>query len=182
MLRFNRIINSIMQQLISDFNTSYVTVQQRKSWEERKVMNKFQYILCYGSTYFSYIKIISESKISIHPMLRFNRHKFVFLKSLIKFQYILCYGSTDFFMENLEKVLRFQYILCYGSTQVKFGVIKKDMVFQYILCYGSTLISPPFKIIMVNFNTSYVTVQPNPHPIPNHPHQYFNTSYVTVQH
>ena len=56
---------------------------------------KFQYILCYGSTY---------KKKRLKP-------------SFYKFQYILCYGSTPkkVFYKIIQK--KFQYILCYGSTR-----------------------------------------------------------------
>ena len=62
-------------------------------WKPRRE-RKFQYILCYGST----VNLPSKSplilKISIHPMLRFNSGQNVPTQLPTAFQYILCYGST----------------------------------------------------------------------------------------
>ncbi len=77
----------------SNFNTSYVTVQQYEGQGVKADDTRFQYILCYGSTYISdrwsassrnfntsYVTVQQESplvsgksnQISIHLMLRFN--------------------------------------------------------------------------------------------------------------
>ena len=54
------------------FNTSYVTVQQSNQIVRVKLLARFQYILCYGSTgFFMYVCFL-----------------------ILEFQYILCYGST----------------------------------------------------------------------------------------
>ena len=54
-----------------NFNTSYVTVQQRQLSKNSKSIN-----------------------ISIHPMLRFNETFLPDIYIPVEFQYILCYGST----------------------------------------------------------------------------------------
>ena len=107
-----------------------------------RVLNVFQYILCYGSTGSLYWKPRRERK----------------------FQYILCYGSTSSSFIIIKIIKKFQYILCYGSTvnlPSKSPLILKISIhpmlrfnsgqnvptqlptaFQYILCYGSTMIIP----------------------------------------
>ena len=124
------------------------------------LLEKFQYILCYGSTGISKSSLIS----------------------IAWFQYILCYGSTVVKLKNPDVKDIFQYILCYGSTlwcankslaslcisihpMLRFnyvlnGIDWKQRKFQYILCYGSTPTIKLPKIKKHNFNTSYVTVQP----------------------
>ena len=159
MLRFNPTIRKRNKQFILNFNTSYVTVQpfQKNGGIFFYVISihpmlrfnltvpnvsglvlKFQYILCYGSTY-----LINNN--------------FVGAK---KFQYILCYGSTIIPFPIIIIPFLFQYILCYGSTFVM--ATEKEILFnfntsyvtvqlwmfqqstqtgskfQYILCYGST--------------------------------------------
>ena len=56
---------------VLDFNTSYVTVQQKSS-----------------------LVILIFKIISIHPMLRFNGCYKCYYDFISEFQYILCYGST----------------------------------------------------------------------------------------
>ena len=55
---------------------------------------KFQYILCYGSTF------------CVFSVTALDRG----------FQYILCYGSTTRKTRKDAVLVKFQYILCYGST------------------------------------------------------------------
>ena len=99
-----------------NFNTSYVTVQLLKKffiklykkisihlmlrfnygwYSNIWIRRKFQYILCYGSTFIFFHK-------KIPPKI---------------FQYILCYGSTTHSGFRLLQQNQFQYILCYGSTK-----------------------------------------------------------------
>ena len=141
---------------------------------------EFQYILCYGSTptrattqarrknfNTSYVtvqptvkrRIYQISRISIHPMLRFNPFPKWELLNVIKFQYILCYGSTydDSMLHGKSTI--FQYILCYGSTGLIICSSRNNSIFQYILCYGSTKSGTQGVCFKKNFNTSYVTVQ-----------------------
>ena len=54
--------------------------------------------------------------------------------------------------------------------------------FQYILCYGSTFLKILIMMMIIYFNTSYVTVQPQNYDIIVGSGWNFNTSYVTVQH
>ena len=164
---------------------------------------KFQYILCYGSTNANTTRATATNKISIHPMLRFNVIISHQLQCKKGFQYILCYGSTAVSICSRSINPTFQYILCYGSTAFRARRRVRGMEFQYILCYGSTIcpcqkhvrnrisIHPMLRfnlsnvlriLILLHFNTSYVTVQQvqvwyNCGIIQN-----FNTSYVTVQH
>ena len=121
----------------------------------------------------------------------------------MKFQYILCYGSTVLTVPNvcgvdisIHPMLRFNYLINNNFVGAK--------KFQYILCYGSTKRRSGQRNFVQNFNTSYVTVQPQARR-QNHRAQakfqyilcygstweiffqdmlkrYFNTSYVTVQH
>ena len=42
---------SVSGKTIKHFNTSYVTVQQMQHWQFLTLLIKFQYILCYGSTF-----------------------------------------------------------------------------------------------------------------------------------
>ena len=97
--------------------------------------------------------------ISIHLMLRFNAIFHFKPKRNNAFQYILCCGST---LRSLE------YLCVY-------------FLFQYILCCGSTLILLECKILIGNFNTSYVAVQRFETKNLNLCLVHFNTSYVAVQ-
>ena len=64
-------VSRIALQRGTNFNTSYVTVQPYGGLV-RQAPNKFQYILCYGSTKGLYLLNYFD----------------------LSFQYILCYGST----------------------------------------------------------------------------------------
>ena len=120
----------------------------------------FQYILCYGSTFFctafyrgrkhfntSYVTVQlipthnknPPKNISIHLMLRFNNPLNVSNCRPFKFQYILCYGSTPCLNQYKILIAIFQYILCYGSTPWLPYPQHFLRQFQYILCYGSTM-------------------------------------------
>ena len=61
------------------------------------------------------------------------------------------------------------------------GLLRDLKEFQYILCYGSTRPFIKCKFGIINFNTSYVTVQLYLPTLLNQSHLNFNTSYVTVQ-
>ena len=181
MLRFNRLapeknnwLNKISIHPMLRFNF------QGKKHTFPKI-KRFQYILCYGSTFWTQRWKCYYDLISIHPMLRFNAERMTRFMPYIKFQYILCYGSTLRENSKLNSHIRFQYILCYGSTLFCFLVLFGYETFQYILCYGSTGfkacdISATFISIhpMLRFNGGcevYYLIELN-----------FNTSYVTVQH
>ena len=97
--------------------------------------------------------------ISIHLMLRFN----IFIR---------CHRGNDIHI-SIHLMLRFNL-----TFESMFYVYKE---FQYILCYGSTRMEIQNHQLILNFNTSYVTVQPlcfwdKIKLLIN-----FNTSYVTVQ-
>ena len=83
--------------------------------------------------------------------------------------------------EHVNVHLQFQYILCCGSTlwySIKGGDF---LAFQYILCCGSTFFCNEFGEENVDFNTSYVAVQPLLYTLSRISVSYFNTSYVAVQ-
>ena len=114
MLRFNEDAVEIRKTAEKNFNTSYVTVQQLLP----NVKNE-------------------KTKISIHPMLRFNGNYLDPLESRRVFQYILCYGST------LLLFLMFFYFNHFNTSYVtvqqrKISLKFPPLRFQYILCYGST--------------------------------------------
>ena len=73
MLRFNLESNKSSPPLYN-FNTSYVTVQHAYDLYQF-YQNKFQYILCYGSTLIRFFAL-KFCIISIHPMLWFNEKVF----------------------------------------------------------------------------------------------------------
>ena len=145
-----------------------------------QIGQKFQYILCYGSTYF-------PSSVDFKILL---------------FQYILCYGSTNLCSQQIQIVPAFQYILCYGSTMVyqfvkitlrisihlmlRFNLnsspyCSNECRFQYILCYGSTLTSQRKLDCVVEFQ--YILCYGSTESLEweGFNKQHFNTSYVTVQ-
>ena len=130
-----------------------------KEHEHVNVHQKFQYILCYGSTSEWCRGFRFCFWISIHPMLRFN-----------------CFDCSYEAYRG-----KFQYILCYGST-VRVGTrLSNSLKFQYILCYGSTLLESCNSRCLSNFNTSYVTVQQAQRIRTACRFSNLNTSYVTVQ-
>ena len=67
---------------------------------------KFQYILCYGST-LALLLLTRLVLISIHLMLRFNAKCNNKLPTPKRFQYILCYGST---VRSFMFLLNFTFI------------------------------------------------------------------------
>ncbi len=98
-------------------------------------------------------------KISIHPMLRFNKESAVEASLPSLFQYILCYGSTEVKNEirnrypkiSIHPMLRFNsklnnkftLILYFNTSYVTVQHLRVSHIsflitFQYILCYGST--------------------------------------------
>ena len=163
------------------FNTSYVTVQHRKTPSTFFKGRIFQYILCYGSTKptcsscagcanfntsyvtvqrFSPIFFNPSWRISIHPMLRFNvSHdlKVIVPQTNFNTSYVTVQRSV-LGIRTLRTSI-FQYILCYGSTLLLNPLKFLNKLFQYILCYGSTKIKFLGFLCQVHFNTSYVTVQ-----------------------
>jgi len=146
---------------LCSFNTSYVSVQDWQLPWYRRLLQLFQYILCFGSREIRAITL-KIAKVSIHPMFRFkhNPKGQSFIRR--KFQYILCFGSRGNLTSDFKAVLRvsihpmfrfkrqaayttiyvvntFQYILCFGSS--KDNVVKdfNTLLFQYILCFGSSI-------------------------------------------
>jgi len=143
---------------------------------------KFQYILCFGSSEETYKSFAFKAE----------------------FQYILCFGSISSH-QNIYHLLEHVSIHPMFRFKIKIAAIKYVCdSFQYILCFGSrsgdvvqtiTLpnvsIHPMFRfkgkfvwmiwLIVLRFNTSYVSVQEfiphNIFPLQN----CFNTSYVSVQ-
>ena len=159
MLRFNQVGYHGLEQILINFNTSYVTVQPPRLAASAGAFLLFQYILCYGSTYLG------------------NGYR----EYYFGFQYILCYGSTGTRFIRTRRYTEFQYILCYGSTTIK------NIIFTYPLHFNTSYVTvqQPFIVAQsaqeLDFNTSYVTVQLHCACQTNHLDRYFNTSYVTVQ-
>ena len=63
-------------------------------------------------------------------------------------------------LNGASKSKIFQYILCCGSTVTVWETVQALSEFQYILCCGSTKCFVSIDILGLNFNTSYVVVQP----------------------
>ena len=138
MLRFN-IIGGDNSNISRNFNTSYVTVQLKQSIILSS-KDKFQYILCYGSTAtkICFQKIFHT--ISIHPMLRFNpRQK----ANPEKKKIISIHPMLRFNMRRLVK-----YSLRINNFNTSYVTVQ-----LYYACKLS--------ITLNYFNTSYVTVQLN---------------------
>ena len=113
MCRF-KIINIYYQKILADFNTSYVSVQEKREIEF-KIIKLFQYILCVGSRFY---KLLENS-------------------SSYEFQYILCVGSRTDSASHGSYSSEFQYILCVGSSVPLPFCSAVPPLFQYILCVGS---------------------------------------------
>ena len=95
MLRFN--ILGGLNNVFSCFISIHLMLRfNKKQNQKRKKFEKFQYILCYGST------------LSIHLKKRMQIH---FNTSYVTVQHLLATGFKD-------NQLAFQYILCYGSTLI----------------------------------------------------------------
>ena len=159
MLRFNQVGYHGLEQILINFNTSYVTVQPPRLAASAGAFLLFQYILCYGSTYLG------------------NGYR----EYYFGFQYILCYGSTGTRFIRTRRYTEFQYILCYGSTTIK------NIIFTYPLHFNTSYVTVQRDSLLVftsttYFNTSYVTVQPVKPRMGINSFGSFNTSYVTVQH
>ena len=126
--------------LFRDFNTSYVAVQLFFWLLELELSYHFNtsYVAVQPSHRFRAIYCVV---ISIHLMLRFNRsnNRICIVYIFISIHLMLRFNSLKEAVEWL--VYPFQYILCCGSTL--------NMLFSWIL--------------RVNFNTSYVAVQPPPY-------------------
>ena len=141
-----------------DFNTSYVTVQ-RTVTIKLEFIPEFQYILCYGSTFFctafyrgrkhfntSYVTVQlipthnknPPKNISIHLMLRFNNSKYLRIIPKYKISIHLMLRFNTDISPVFCNFFKFQYILCYGSTPCLNQYKILIAIFQYILCYGST--------------------------------------------
>ena len=140
MLRFN--ILGGLNNVFSCFISIHLMLRfNKKQNQKRKKFEKFQYILCYGSTLSIHLKKrmqihFNTSYVTVQHLLATG-----FKDNQLAFQYILCYGSTLIPCTNRAKTIIFQYILCYGSTCWT-SINKQDSTeFQYILCYGSTSFS-----------------------------------------
>ena len=97
--------------------------------------------------------------ISIHLMLWFNASRtwrWAGRKNFNTSYVMVQHNGVD--IEEL--VDSFQYILCYGSTSSDIFSKRSFKSFQYILCCGSTLVWSEHIQHNLNFNTSYVVVQP----------------------
>ena len=170
----------IIQQSGSNFNTSYVTVQRffwklklqkvkisihpmlrfnGKKIKQHGRRNRFQYILCYGSTLILPHVVIKNGYFNTSYV---TVQHFVSVLAGIRqttFQYILCYGSTSciirfryFSIISIHPMLRFNVksikekyfkILISIHPMLRFNnyggcLMSNREEFQYILCYGST--------------------------------------------
>ena len=118
------------------FNTSYVSVLLRRFRNSFFPTFRFQYIVCFGST-FVYANM--------------NGGK-------VKFQYIVCFGSTTIIKQGNIAVLGFQYIVCFGSTEIilEHTRLAKDFNTSYVsvlhFCWNGVELWQQY------FNTSYVSV------------------------
>ena len=122
--------------IIKNFNTSYVSVQEKSS-KRGSPLFLFQYILCVGSS-------LLDGKVDLEQT---------------KFQYILCVGSRFKSACVIDCYIAFQYILCVGSSPTFPFAFCSLLLFQYILCVGSRLSQILYKDAGPHFNTSYVSVQ-----------------------
>ena len=137
MLRFNQVGYHGLEQILINFNTSYVTVQPPRLAASAGAFLLFQYILCYGSTYLG------------------NGYR----EYYFGFQYILCYGSTGTRFIRTRRYTEFQYILCYGSTQQSMQHSAPQPNFNTSYVTVQHTLCTLQKQVLSNFNTSYVTVQ-----------------------
>ena len=157
MLRFNKFVfiadsdcSSISIHLMLRFNIPFkkmegffygISIHLMLRFNNYKMLvlfgrQRFQYILCYGSTL-----ILLECKISIG---NFNT-SYVTVQRKSKNQLLI------FRKISIHLMLRFNIL----DPEVISGVSR----FQYILCYGSTILSFLTFLLGIYFNTSYVTVQ-----------------------
>ena len=125
-----------------------------------RVLNVFQYILCYGSTGSLYWKPRRERKFQYILCYGSTSSSFIIIKIIKKFQYILCYGSTvaKTYQPNYQQHFNTSYVTVQPSLTCLEIVLNKIsihpmlrfnhlhivlsnglVVFQYILCYGSTV-------------------------------------------
>ena len=159
MLRFNILRNTLIELIIKNFNTSYVTVQQIAWKIPNKKLKKFQYILCYGSTIFfggiflwkknfntSYvtvqlflvIRVGTKLAISIHPMLRFNFVRIILLILLSNFN-----TSYVTVQQNLQIII--QFLL--GNFNTSYVTVQLIKIHSSAFIYTSISIHP-----MLRFN------------------------------
>ena len=121
--------------LISNFNTSHVTVYRLSLYHHSNHSNHFN--TSHVTVYLYYISIAYFFHIiSIHLMLLF------IIKLIIP-------------VPILE---RFQYISCYCLSMDLFKLVGTIAIFQYISCYCLSRYSSQNAFCFGDFNTSHVTV------------------------
>ena len=119
---------------------------------------EFQYILCYGSTFFCTAfyrrrKHFNTSYVTVQLIPTHNKNppKNISIHLMLRFNYINTTCSFNFIFISIHLMLRFNFDVFF----IKFNYAR----FQYILCYGSTILQCAKQTRSYHFNTSYVTVQ-----------------------
>ena len=121
-----------------------------------------------------------------HKLLHFNTsHVTVYLSDCCCttqrniFQYISCYClSYKCFFGNVWYIISIHLMLLFiGFTQ---PVIIDKNKFQYISCYCLSNCLASFRLLLLHFNTSHVTVYHIEQSDHLHHTAHFNTSHVTV--
>ena len=121
--------------LISNFNTSHVTVYRLSLYHHSNHSNHFN--TSHVTVYLYYISIAYFFHIiSIHLMLLFIIKLIIPVPILERFQYISCYCLSTEIPKNLSDLQEFQYISCYCLS------VNEE----------------PEEFNDYNFNTSHVTV------------------------
>ena len=124
-------------------------------------------------------------RISIHPMLRFILSLYAFVSLCSSFQYIPCYGLSNRERYNRWCECSFQYIPCYGLSRTgifpdgRRKLISIHPMLRFIANGVATAESTTY-----NFNTSHVTVYPDPDKIidPDDPFQYIPCYGLSCNH
>jgi len=144
---------------MESFNTSYVSVQGQ-SESIRKAFIRFQYILCFGSSFLELGYDSDDFLVSIHPM--------------FQFKWNWSWTCWNWKQVSIHPMFRFK-----ATNQL--GLDASTLCFNtsYVSVQGLFILL--FLHISKCFNTSYVSVQVNMFSIFKSFERGFNTSYVSVQ-
>ena len=181
MLRFNSRLVSFIRNL-SDISIHLMLRFNSNDLNDWFDMHRFQYILCYGSTFkgIRYGCLFINFNTSYVTVQHGRDSQSRNVKYYFNTSYVTVQPQENFSTFRINTYFNTSYVTVQRWNRKSSR--KQCTIFQYILCYGSTITAILSKMCSYNFNTSYVTVQLNPSWRIQIFYRYFNTSYVTVQH
>ena len=120
------------------------------------MISLFQYIPCYGLSGTSFA-MVADSDISIHPMLRFIKYRYLFLLPTYWFQYIPCYGLSITMKWKNGRLLNFNtsHVTVYLRRIIGIEVRKRISIHPMLRFIYIFIFTDFFR---QHFNTSHVTV------------------------